>query len=223
VQPDAVTFVGVLNACASIVALEEGKYAHEQIIQSGCEADVFVGNSLIDMYAKCGSMEDAQRVFNEMPSHNVVSWTTMLQGCPMHGHGKEALQHFEKMCEEGVKPDIATFLCLLSACTHAGLVDEGLRCFHSMSTDYMIYQEPEHYSCMVDLLGLAGRLHEAEDMIKGMPCKPNATIWLALLSACRIHGNVEMGEQVAKHVLELDPENAAAIEQLCSCWQVESQ
>ncbi len=124
VQPDAVTFVGVLNACASIVALEEGKYAHEQIIQSGCKADVFVGNSLIDMYAKCGSMEDAQRVFNEMPSHNVVSWTTMLQGCAMHGHGKEALQHFEQMYEEGVKPDIVTFLCLLSACRHAGLVDE---------------------------------------------------------------------------------------------------
>ncbi|CAK9870038.1 unnamed protein product [Sphagnum jensenii] len=120
VQPNPVTFVAVLNACTSIIAIEEGRRAHEQIIHSGCEADVFVGNSLIDMYAKCGSMEDAQRVFK------VVSWTAMLQGFAMHGYGKEALEHFEQTGENIVEVNDVTFICLLSACSHAGLVDEAV-------------------------------------------------------------------------------------------------
>ncbi|CAK9264943.1 unnamed protein product [Sphagnum jensenii] len=209
VQPDAVTFVGVLNACASIMALEEGRRAHERIIQSRCESNVFVRNSLVDMYAKCGSMEDACRVFNTMPSHDVVSWNALLGGFAMHGQGKEALVHFERMCEEGVHPDEITFVCLLSACSHSGFVDEGLRFYALMTTVYRIPAKLEHYTCMVDLLGRAGHLQEAENMIQGMPCKPNAAIWMALLGACRIHGNVEMGERMAKRVLELEPKNAA--------------
>ncbi len=209
VQPDSVTFVGVLNACASLVALEEGRCAHKQIIQNGSDSDVFVGNSLVDMYAKCGSMEDAWRVFNKMPSHDVVSWNAILGGCAMHGHGKEALKHFEQMCEEGVHPDDITFVCLLSACSHAGLVDEGMCCYASMIEVYMISATLEHYTCMVDLLSHAGHLQEAENIIKVMPCRPHVTVWMALLSACRIHGSVEMGEHIAKVVLELEPENAA--------------
>ncbi|CAM6003174.1 unnamed protein product [Sphagnum balticum] len=209
VQPDAVTFAGVLNACASIMALEEGRRAHERIIQSRCESHVFVTNSLVDMYVKCGSMEDACRVFNTMPSHDVVSWNALLGGFAMHGQGKEALVHFERMCEEGVHPDDITFVCLLSTCSHSGFVDEGL-CFYAlMTTVYRIPAKLEHYTCMVDLLGRAGHLQEAENMIQGMPCKPNAAIWMALLGACRIHGNVEMGERMAKRVLELEPKNAA--------------
>jgi len=135
VQPNSVTFVGLLNACASMVALEEGRCAHEQIIQSGLELDVFVGNSLVDMYAKCGSMEDAWSVFNKLPSRNVVTWTAILGGCAMHGHGKEALKQFVQMC---VEPNDGSFVCLLSACSHVGLVDEGLWCYASMVTEYMI-------------------------------------------------------------------------------------
>ncbi len=206
VHPDSVTFVGVLNACASIMALEEGRRAHEQIIQSGCESDAFVGSSLIDMYAKCGSMEEASRVFNAMPSHDVSSRNALLGGFAMHGQAKEALVHFEQMCEEGVHPDHITFVCLLSACSHAGFVDEGLRFYALMTTVYRIL---EHYTCMVNLLGCAGHLQEAEIMIQGMSCKPNAAVWRALLSACRIHGNVEMGECAAKRVFELEPKNAA--------------
>jgi pentatricopeptide repeat protein len=157
VQPDSVTFVGVLNACASLVALEEGRCAHKQIIQNGSDSDVFVGNSLVDMYAKCGSMEDAWRVFNKMPSRDVVSWNAILGGCAMHGHGKEALKHFEQMCEEGVHPDDITFVCLLSACSHAGLVDQGMRCYASMIEVYMISATLECYTCMVDLLACAGQ------------------------------------------------------------------
>ncbi|KAH9535066.1 hypothetical protein CY35_17G034800 [Sphagnum magellanicum] len=167
VQPDPVTYVGVLNACANVVALEEGRRAHERIIQSRCESDVFVRSSLVDMYAKCGSMEDACRVFNTMPSHDVVSWNALLGGFAIHGQGKEALVHFELMCEEGVHPDDITFVCLLSACSHAGFVDEGLRFFALMTTVYRIPAKLEHYTCMVDLLGRAGHLQEAENMIQG--------------------------------------------------------
>jgi pentatricopeptide repeat protein len=166
VLPDSVTFVGVLNACASFVALEEGRCAHEQIIQSGWYSDVCVGSSLVDMYAKCGSMEDAWRVFNKVPSRDVVTWNAILGGCAMHGHGKEALKHFQWMCEEGVQPDDVTFVCLLSACSHAGLVDEGMCCYASMATVHMISAKLEHYTCMFDLLGRAGHLQEAENMIK---------------------------------------------------------
>ncbi|CAK9213804.1 unnamed protein product [Sphagnum troendelagicum] len=209
VQPDFMTLVGVLNACASVVALEEGRRAHDWVIKSGWDSNVFVGNSLIDMYAKCGSLKDALKVFNKMPSRDVVTWNAMIGGYAIHGHGKEALKQFEQMHEEGVQPDDTTFVCLLSACSHSGLVDEGLRFYSSMSTVYMISANLQHYTCMVDLLGRAGRLHEAENMVLAMPFKPQVAAWRALLGACRIHGNVEMGERVAKQVLELEPENAA--------------
>jgi pentatricopeptide repeat protein len=114
---------GNVNACASVVAIEEGMCVH---IKSGCEFDVFVGTNLVDMYAKCASLEDAWAVFNKMPSQDMVTWTTILGGCAMHGLGKEALKHFEWMCEEGVQPNDITFVCLLSACSHATLVDEGI-------------------------------------------------------------------------------------------------
>ncbi len=209
VKPDSITFVGVLNACASVVALVEGRDIHEQIIQRGFESDVFVGSGLIDMYVKCGSMDDAWRVFNKMPVRNVVSWTAMLKGYAMHGQGMEALAHFKWMCEEGVEIDGVTFVCLLLACSHAGLVNEGLHAFDSMMNVYRIPPTVDHYACKVDLLGRAGRLDEAEDVIKTMPCEPNAAVWMTLLGACRIYGEVEMGERIAKQLLELDPNMTA--------------
>jgi pentatricopeptide repeat protein len=169
VQPDSVTFVRVLKACASMVAIEEGRCVHQDIIQSGLESDVFVGSSLLNMYAKCGSMEDAWRVFNKMPSRIVVTWNAILGGCAMNGHGKEALKYFEQMCREGVQPDDTIFICLLSACCHAGLVDEGMHCYTSMVSDYMISAKWEHYTCMVDLLGHAGYRQKAENMVMAMP------------------------------------------------------
>ncbi|CAM6049373.1 unnamed protein product [Sphagnum compactum] len=208
VRPDPVTFVGVLNACASVVALEEGRCVHQQIVEYGWDSDVFVVNSLVDMYAKCGSIEDAWRVFNRMPSQDVVTWNAILGGCAMHGHGKEALKYFERMCEEGVQPDDITFICLLSACSHAGLVDEGVHCFALMSIVYGISTKLEHYTCMVDLLSRAGHLQEAEKMVMAMPRKPQVAALMALLGACRIHGNMEMAERVAKQILEMEPENA---------------
>ncbi|CAM6092823.1 unnamed protein product [Calypogeia fissa] len=210
VKPSRFTFLAVLNACASVGALEEGRRVHKQIIQSGFEADVFVGSCLIDMYAKCGSIDDAQRVFDTMPLRDVVAWTAMLGGYAVHGHAKQALQHFERMRQDAVPINQITFVCLLTACRHAGLVDEGLQYFQCMGPVSSIVPSVEHYTCVIDLLGRAGRLHEAEDLIRGMSCKPDATVWMSLLSACRIHDNVLMGEQVATRVLELDPGNAAS-------------
>ncbi len=165
------------------MALEEGRRAHEQIIQSRCDSNVFVRNSLVDMYAKCGSMKDACRVFQNMHSRNVVSWTALLGGFAMHGHAKEAIAH-EQMCGEGVEPDNVTFVCLLSACSHAGFVDEGLCFFESMGSVYNISARAAHYACVVDLLGCAGHLCEAHDQIKMMSCEASASVWTALIGAC---------------------------------------
>jgi len=205
--PDKYTCIQVINACAGLGSLQDGRHVHKQMIQSGCQFNVFAANSLVDMYAKCGSMEDAWRVFNKMPLCDMVSWNAML-GARALNDGKEALTHFEQMCEEGVLPNDITSVCLLSAWSHAGMVDEGMHCYASMITVYIISAKLEHYTCMIDLLGCAGHTQEAENMIKVMPCKPQVAAWRALLGASRIHGNVEM-ECIAKQVPQLEPENAA--------------
>ncbi|CAM6045275.1 unnamed protein product [Sphagnum compactum] len=204
VKPDHVTYVGLLNACANVLGLEEGKRVHEQIIQSGCKSDVFVSSSLIDMYAKCGSMEDALKVFSKMPTRDVVSWNALLGGYAMHGHAKEAVGQFEQMSQEIIEIDEVTFVALLSACSHGGFVDEGLWYFESMGSVYGVSATVEHYACMVDLLGRAGHLQEAEDLIKMMTGKQDSAVWKALLGACRIHGNLEMTQRIAKQVVKLD-------------------
>eukprot|EP01018_Ginkgo_biloba_P008638 Gb_28775 [translate_table: standard] len=209
VKPNEVTFPTILPACANLAALEHGKEIHEDIIKSGLDSDIFVGNALVDMYAKCGSIEEARNVFDKMPRQNVVSWTTMITGYAMHGCGKEALHLFEQMQHSGTKPNYVTFIGVLSACCHAGLMDDGWHYFGCMSRDYHIIPSVEHYSCMVDLLGRAGRLDEAQDFINKMPMKPDATLWGSLLAACRIHNYIAVGERVAKRLLDLDPQNAA--------------
>jgi pentatricopeptide repeat protein len=205
VEPDPAIFVAVLNACAILAALEEGRHIEEQIIQRGYQSDVFVIASLLDMYAKCGSIVNAQRVFNSMPTQHVVCWTAMLGCYAMHGHAKEALGHFEQMCEEGIQKNDITFVSLLSACSHAGLVDEGLHYFESMSSVYSISATLEHYTCMVGLLGRAGYMHEAKNLINMMSCESDSSVWRALLGACRVHGDLEMGEYIAKKCFELNP------------------
>ncbi len=203
--PDRFTFVSVINACASLRSLEEGRCIHTQIIQSGCESDLYVNNALIDMYAKCGSLEDAQKVFNKMPTHNIASWNAMLGGYAMHGHAEKALGQFERMCEAGVEINSVTFLCLLAACSHAGKVDEGMHYLESMGSVYDISVAVENYAHVIDLLGHAGCLHDTEDLINTMSCEPNVGVWKALFAACRLHGNVEMAERIGKLVIALDP------------------
>eukprot|EP01018_Ginkgo_biloba_P037427 Gb_17092 [translate_table: standard] len=208
VNPDPVTMVSVLQACALLGALRQGKGIHDYMIRSGSVWDVFVVTALIDMYAKCGSIEIAQKLFNKMSERNVVSWNAMIAGYGMHGHGEDALETFTKMQQTGMKPTHITFVCVLSACSHAGLVDEGRHFFDCMSRDYCITPKVKHYACMVDLLGRAGHLDEAQDFIKNMPLEADASVWGALLGACRIHYNIELGEYVAGHLFDLEPENA---------------
>eukprot|EP01018_Ginkgo_biloba_P031329 Gb_01246 [translate_table: standard] len=209
VKPNSETFVIVLPACANLAVLEQGKEIHGVIIKSGFQSYVFVGCSLVDMYAKCGSLEDARKVFDKLPRRDVVLWTTMIAGYAMNGCGKEALQLFEQMQHSGMKPDHVTFVGVLSACCHAGLVADGWRYFHDMSQYYDITPAMEHYCCMVDLLGRAGQLVEAQDFIHKMPIKPDAAVWVSLLGACRIHANIELAECAAERLFELEPKNAS--------------
>ncbi|CAN6486894.1 unnamed protein product [Victoria cruziana] len=205
-EPDTVTAVGVLGACASLGALDLGKWVHVYICKNNIEADGYVGNALVDMYAKCGSIEQAENVFNSMVSRDVYSYTSMIVGFAMHGLGKRALVLFKEMSKVGVDPDEITFIGVLSACSHAGLVEEGRRHFDDMVKVYGLTPEVEHYGCMVDLLGRAGLLDEAEEFIKAMPMQPDAFVWGALLGACKVHGKVELGECIIRHLVELEPQ-----------------
>jgi pentatricopeptide repeat protein len=208
VKPNTVTLASVLSACANLAALEYGKAVHEYVIKIGFQSDTFVGNALVDMYAKCGSIEVAQNVFDKIPAPDIVSWNAIIVGYAMHGFGKEALQLFEKMEHSSMKPNHVTFVGVLSACCHAGLLDHGWRYFNCMSQFYHITPAVEHYCCMADLLGRAGQLYEAYDLISKMPIKPTAAVWASLLGACRIHSNLELGERVADCLFHSDSKNA---------------
>eukprot|EP01018_Ginkgo_biloba_P028281 Gb_00409 [translate_table: standard] len=214
VLPTHYTFGNVLSACAGLATLELGKQVHAHIIKagfqfkSGTDSDVFVGNSLVDMYAKCGSVDNACQAFNNILERDRVSWNAMIVGYAQNGHGKEALELFQQMLQSGIMPDHITFIGVLSACSHAGLVDEGHHYFDSMTRDHCITPLSDHYACMIDLLGRAGHLDKAENFINNMPFKPDAIMWGALLGACRIHGDVELGRWAAEHIFELDPQNS---------------
>eukprot|EP01018_Ginkgo_biloba_P003188 Gb_16072 [translate_table: standard] len=209
IQPDQFTYASVFSACADLAALEQGMEIHEEIIRTGFQSNVFVWNALIDMYAKCGSIDHARSLFDKMHERDTVSWNAIIGGYAVHGYGEEALKLFEQMQNSGMSPDHVTLVCVLSACCHAGLVNEGLQYFDRMSKYYHITPTMEHYACMVGLLGRAGCLNEAHDFINKMPIKPDATVWSCLLAACRIENNIELGERVAECLFELDPKNAA--------------
>ncbi|KAJ7298134.1 hypothetical protein O6H91_Y015400 [Diphasiastrum complanatum] len=210
VEPNKVTFVGLLKACCSMGALDQGKLIHAQLVTKGLDTDLVIGNILIDMYARCGSINNAWKIFLELPERDIVSWNAMINACAQQGHGKEALYLFEQMKEQSVQPDKITFLSLLCACSHTGLIGEGFHLFDLMSKDFGIIPSTDHYTCMIDLLGRAGKLYEAHDFINAMPLPPDAGVWLSLLGACRTHGNFELGKLSFKSLVEIDPRNAAA-------------
>eukprot|EP01018_Ginkgo_biloba_P038144 Gb_41317 [translate_table: standard] len=206
-EPNPVSISSVLPACAHLAALQQGKEIHNYIIRRDFESDNFVANGLIDMYAKSGSIHDAYQMFGQMFQRDVISWTSMIAGYGMHGYAEDALTVFHQMVQAGIKPNKITFTGLLSACSHAGLVDEGLQYFYCMCQDYGVTPAMEHYACIVDLLGRAGRLDLAYDFIKKLPLEPAASVWGALHNACRIHCNIELGELVADCLFEIEPEN----------------
>lgn len=171
------------------------------------EDDVFVGTSIIDMYCKCGRVDMARKAFDRMKVKNYKSWTAMISGYGMHGYGKDAVEVFNKMIRSGVKPNYVTFVSVLTACSHAGLLEEGRHWFNRMHRDFNVEPGIEHYSCMIDLLGRAGHLKEAYGLIKEMKVRPDFIIWGSLLGACRIYKNVELGEISARKLFELDSSN----------------
>eukprot|EP01018_Ginkgo_biloba_P022854 Gb_14354 [translate_table: standard] len=208
-KPNQSIFTSVLNACAQLAVMEQSKQFHVHIIKYGFELDVFVANTLISTYAKCGNISDGCQIFEKMPQRDAISWNAMISGYALHGFGKEGIHLFEKMQQSGVLPDHITFISVLSACSHGGLVDEGWHYFDFMSRVYCISPRADHYACMVDLLGRAGCLDEAKELINNMPIEPDAVVWSALLGACRIHGHVQLGKHAAEQLLLLEPENAA--------------
>lgn len=209
VKPDEFVVVGLMSACSQAGSSELAKWVDSFISQSTINLDqVHVVATLIDMNAKCGNMERAMHLFEKMPKRDLISYCSMIQGLSINGSGAKAVGLFRRMQEEGLTPDAVAFTVVLNACSHAGLVEEGCRYFTSMKNDYGIIPSSDHYACMVDLLGRAGRLKEAYGLIKSMPMKPHAGAWGALLGACRLHGNIGLGEIVASQLFDLEPHNA---------------
>ncbi|XP_058079614.1 pentatricopeptide repeat-containing protein At5g56310-like [Magnolia sinica] len=208
IEPDEISMLAVLSACAHLGALELGEWIHNYIDKHQLHKIVPLINALIGMYAKSGKIEKAVEVFENMKHRSVITWTTMIAGLALHGLGVEALEMFSRMERARIKPNDVTFIAILSACSHVGLVDAGRWYFEIMSSRYQLAPKIEHYGCMVDLLARAGYLQEAQDLVREMPFEANGAIWGALLAASRIHGNVELGERALRHLIEVEPHNS---------------
>jgi pentatricopeptide repeat protein len=207
-EPDPFVLSSLLNACASLSAYEQGKQVHAHLIKRQFMSDVFAGNALVYTYAKCGSIEDADLAFSGLPEKGVVSWSAMIGGLAQHGHGKRALDVFRRMVDDRIAPNHITMTSVLFACNHAGLVDEAKRYFNSMKEMFGIDRTEEHYACMIDLLGRAGKLDDAMDLVNSMPFEANGAVWGALLAASRVHRDPELGKVAAEKLFILEPEKS---------------
>ncbi|KAL5972827.1 hypothetical protein ACLOJK_039633 [Asimina triloba] len=223
VVPDKVTLVAMLGASDQIAALQLGRGIHASLMRRGFKADAIVGTALVEMYAKCGSLACSRQVFNEMQERNLISWSAMISGYGFHGKGMEAIAIFDEMKEAGVRPDAVSFTSVLSACSHAGLVDQGWAIFNQMQGGYFVSPRIEHYVCIVDLLGRAALLDDAYEIIQKMNVKPSVDIWAALLSACRIHHNVRLAEIAARNAFLLKPGGVGSYVCLSNMYAVEKR
>lgn len=208
ISPDGIILTSVLSACASLGTLDFGRWVHEYIDQRGIKWDTHIGTAIVDMYAKCGCIEMALQIFNNMPQRNTFTWNALLCGLAMHGLVHKALNLFGVMLVSGVKPNEVTFLAILTACCHSGLIDEGRKYFSNMSEPYKLLPKLEHYGCMIDLFCRAELLEEAVEMARIMPMKPDVLIWGVILNACKTVGNVELSQHIKDYILELDPEDS---------------
>ncbi|XP_038989307.1 pentatricopeptide repeat-containing protein At2g33680-like [Phoenix dactylifera] len=209
-EPDGFTFASILAACANATAIQQGRQVHTLILKSELNMDTAVANALITMYSRTGSIREAKKVFSKLDDKNIVSWTAMIGGFAQGGHSEEALAMFDQMENTGVKPNGKTFVTLLTACSYAGMSSEAAKYFKLMEAKYGIRPGFDHYACMVDILGRAGRLNEAEDLIRQMPFEPDALVWRMLLSACRIHGDLDRGQRSMERILAIEPGDSAA-------------
>ncbi|PKA47114.1 Putative pentatricopeptide repeat-containing protein [Apostasia shenzhenica] len=209
VLPDRVTILGLIRACSNstTASVRHAQFIHSFVLRRLYHQNVMVMTALIDLYVKRGRLQSARLVFDRMLERNVITWSTMISGYGMHGFGKESIQLFEQM-KHSTKPDQIVFVSVLSACSHAGLLEEGWQCFNSMTSDFGIAPRATHYACMVDLLGRAGKLNDAREFIKKMPIEPSSSVWGSLLGACRIHPDVEIAELAARSLFELDSKNS---------------
>ncbi|CAN6279247.1 unnamed protein product [Urochloa humidicola] len=210
VVPNEPALVSAVSACAQLRSVEHGAWVHAYAERELHGAmSIILATAIIDMYGKCGSIHNAVRVFAAMPVRNIYTWNSMIAGLAMNGGERQAMLLLWKMQMAGVRPNDITFIGLLSACSHSGLVNEGRRLFDSMIEDFGIQPVPEHYGLMVDLLGRSGRVREAVYFVKSMPVEPHPGLWGALVSACKMHGEVELGEEVAKKLIELEPRHGS--------------
>ncbi|AES73485.1 pentatricopeptide (PPR) repeat protein [Medicago truncatula] len=223
VQPDEYTFATLVKACSLLTALEQGKQIHANIMKLNCAFDPFVMTSLVDMYAKCGNIEDAYGLFRRMNTRSVALWNAMIVGLAQHGNAEEALNFFNEMKSRGVTPDRVTFIGVLSACSHSGLTSDAYKNFDSMQKTYGVEPEIEHYSCLVDALSRAGHIQEAEKVVSSMPFEASATMYRTLLNACRVQGDKETGERVAEKLFTMDPSDSAAYVLLSNIYAAANQ
>ncbi|KAJ0969360.1 hypothetical protein J5N97_022237 [Dioscorea zingiberensis] len=225
VQPNYVTVVTVLSLCARVANLQHGCELHCHIIKHGYKGYRLLWNALVDMYSKSGRISVAKRVFDMMSDRDGISYTSLIAGFGMQGDGQSAVELFEDMIEYGIKPDHVSMVAILSACSHSGLVSEGEVLFNKMVNLYGIAPHMEHFSCMVDLYSRAGLLSKAEEMLNGATLPPTAAMWAALVGACQVHGNTEIGERAARKLLEMKTDNAghyvliANMYAAAGCWE----
>lgn len=206
--PTEFSYATVLSCCTKLSSLFQGRQVHSQIVKDGYESDVFVGTALVDMYCKCGDIDGARKHFDMMPVRNIVTWNEMIHGYAQNGYGDEAVHLYEDMIASGAKPDAVTFIAVLTACSHSGLVDWGFRIFNSMKSEHGIDPELDHYTCIIDCLSRAGHFHDAELLMEKMPYRDDPIVWEVVLSSCRVHGNVSLAQQAAEELFRLDPESS---------------
>ncbi|GER47566.1 pentatricopeptide repeat-containing protein [Striga asiatica] len=216
--PNELTMASVLKACSGLSSLEQGKQVHAHVVKNGFTLEVPIGSSLSTMYAKCGSLKDGLHVFRRMPARDVVSWNAMISGLSQNGLGLEAIKLFEEMRAEGAKPDDVTFVNILFACSHMGLVDKGREYFESMNEKFGVVPKVEHYACMVDTLGRAGKLQEAREFIESVKIEHGLYLWRILLSACRNHRDYELGAYAGEKLIELGSQESSAYVLLSSIY-----
>ncbi|KAH0751160.1 hypothetical protein KY290_030392 [Solanum tuberosum] len=207
--PNEFSFATTLSCCTKLSSLSQGRQLHGLIIKDGYANEVVVGSTLIDMYSKCGDVDEARVHFDMMPYKNTITWNEMIHGYAQNGCGDEAIFLYEDMICSGGKPDVITFIAALTACSHSGLVNLGLKIFNSMQQQYGLMPLVDHYTCMIDCLGRAARFSEIEELIDKMSCKDDSVVWEVLLSSCRLHGNVTLARRAAEELIRLNPQNSA--------------
>ncbi|XP_057953226.1 pentatricopeptide repeat-containing protein At3g29230-like [Malania oleifera] len=207
VKVDEVTMLAVISAATELSSLHLCAWIENRINEGGLNADIRILNAILNMYVQCGRIDKALEIFHKMPMRDVISYNSVIMGCASHGNADSALSLFSMMIEAKVQPNSITFVGVLTACAHMGLVDEGRKYFHLMLELGFIEPKVEHYACMVDLLGRAGYIDEAYDVVVSMPIRPEASTWGALLGACRIHGRIDLAELVSKKLFEMEPDN----------------